>query len=90
MNVTVVVAATLAPVMDGRRKLELGLPPSATVGDLMETLLKLYPRLAQHMANERKAGRPGFSLFLTEPGPNLREGNTVLLTTAPQKKEALA
>jgi hypothetical protein len=45
MNVTVHVAPALWRVMEGRRRLELGLPPGADAAELWDTLLALYPGL---------------------------------------------
>ena len=55
MNVTVLVPRSLRTAVDGRVKLSLGLPPTADVGDLLEALFTLYPKLKQHMANDKGA-----------------------------------
>jgi hypothetical protein len=64
MNVTVVVAASLRAAFDGRSKLELGVPPGADVGDVMQTLFSLYPKLVQLIPNERRPIRQYLSLVL--------------------------
>lgn len=43
--------------MEGRRKLSLGLPPSADMGDVVQTLLTLYPKLRAHVSHDRKTQR---------------------------------
>ena len=48
----------LRNAVEGRRKLNLGLPPSADLGDLVQALLTLYPKLRAHVAHERQE-RPG-------------------------------
>ena len=53
MNVTVHVSARLRGAVEGRRKLDLGLPPSADFGDLVQALLTLYPKLRAHLTAER-------------------------------------
>jgi hypothetical protein len=58
VNVTVHVAARLRGAVEGRRKLDLGLPPSANLGDLVQALLTLYPKLRAHLTGERPE-RPG-------------------------------
>lgn len=45
MNVTVHVAPALWRVLEGRRRLELGLPHGADAAELWDTLLALYPGL---------------------------------------------
>ena len=53
MTVTVHIAARLRAAVEGRRKLDLGLPPSADFGDLVQALLTLYPKLRAHVSAER-------------------------------------
>jgi len=45
VNVTVHVAPALARAVEGRRRLELGLPAGAGPAELWDTLLALYPGL---------------------------------------------
>ena len=54
MTVTVHVPGPLRNAVEGRRKLNLGLPPSADLGDLVQALLTLYPKLRAHVAQERQ------------------------------------
>src|SRR5687768_13485632 len=68
MNVTVMVPNSLRTAVEGRRRLELGVPSSADVGDVLQTLFKLYPKLASHLPNERKPVRQHLNAFLAS-GP---------------------
>lgn len=52
LDVTVVVPPSLRPLFEGRREVTLGVPASTTVGEILETLLRLYPRLRQHFAGD--------------------------------------
>ena len=53
MNVTIMVAKSLQAACDGRQRIELGVPNSTGIGDIIQTLLSLYPKLVRHMAHER-------------------------------------
>lgn len=86
MNVTVHVAGPLRAAVEGRRKVDLGLPSSADVGDMLQALFALYPKLTQHVLNERKfkTDRDRVELRLLfdgQPGEviRLREGVRVYL-----------
>ena len=57
MNVTVLVPATLRSAVDGKHKLDLGVPAGAGVGEVLQTLLTLYPKLRAAMANETRPRR---------------------------------
>ena len=57
LDITVVVAPPLQSAFDGRSHVSLGLPASADVGELVETLLRLYPRTRSLLAGDR--GTPG-------------------------------
>ncbi|HYX91486.1 MAG TPA: hypothetical protein VE782_07990 [Myxococcaceae bacterium] len=59
MNVTVHIPTPLRNAVEGRRKLNLGLPPSADLGDLVQALLTLYPKLRAHVAQERQPRQGG-------------------------------
>lgn len=88
LNVTVVVPPTLRGAMEGRKQVQLGVPPSADVGDVLETLLRLYPKLHHHVANDRKVVASTLTLFLGEQGAldlasrrtGLREGTRLYLS----------
>jgi hypothetical protein len=98
MNVTVMVPHTLRTAVEGRRRVELGLPASADVGDLLEALFKLYPKLRQHMANEGATQAAPMSVCLPEPAVRelanrrnpLKEGQTLYLVAPPQKSASAA
>lgn len=88
MNVTIVLSASLRPLMEGRAQIELGVPLTADVGDLLQTLFTLYPRLRPLQADERLARRGQLQLFfdertsraLTQRRGALREGERLFLS----------
>ena len=57
MNVTVLVPATLRSAVDGKHKLDLGVPAGSGVGEVLQTLLTLYPKLRAAMASETRPRR---------------------------------
>lgn len=96
MNVTVMVPKSLRPSVEGKVKVNLGLPPSANVGDLLEALFTLYPKLKQHVASDKNAKANHLTLFAADSpfkdGPRwrigLREGQTLYLSAAQPKRLA--
>ena len=52
LDVTVVVPPLLRALFEGRRELRLGVPEEAGVGEVLEALLSLYPRLSQCLAGD--------------------------------------
>jgi hypothetical protein len=95
VNVTVIVPNALRSAVDGRAKVSLGLPPKANVGDLLEALFTLYPKLRSHVATEHRGGKQPkhFSLFGAEAQAQrttvgLREGQTFYLAAAHAKRLA--
>jgi hypothetical protein len=54
LDVTVVVPPPLRSLFEGRREITLGVPSTSGVGDVVEVLLSLYPRLGQHLAGDRR------------------------------------
>jgi len=68
LNVTVVVPLALRPAVEGRAQLQLGVPPTADVGDVLQTLLRLYPKLTQHVASDHKVVTSAMTLYLQEDG----------------------
>jgi hypothetical protein len=77
LNVTVHVAPGLARAVEGRRRLELGLPAGAGPAELWDTLLALYPGLRPCLPGElgaeprlvgllwhQPAGAPAAAAFL--------------------------
>jgi hypothetical protein len=57
LDITVVVAPSLRGAFEGRLVLTLGVPATASMGDVVETLLRLYPRTQSLLAGDR--GAPG-------------------------------
>jgi hypothetical protein len=62
-DVTVVIAPALRGAFEGRREVSLGVPLSAGIGDVVETLLRLYPRARKLVAAEQ-GGNGGLYLHL--------------------------
>jgi hypothetical protein len=81
VNVTVHIPVPLCDAFEGRRKLELGVPPQAYLGDVLQTLFSLYPGVWHLLAHEGPAARLQLGL-LTEPRAELRmrEGQRLFLT----------
>lgn len=57
LDITVVVAPPLRSAFEGRSLVSLGLPATADLGEVVETLLRLYPRTRGLLAGDR--GTPG-------------------------------
>lgn len=80
MNITVIIPKPLQAACEGRAKIELGVPPSSDVGEILTTLMTLYPGLKAFVANEKRplrqhfgVARAGQKVFLftsTAAGPN--------------------
>ena len=78
---------SLRAAVEGRRTLELGVPPSADLGDVVQTLMALYPKLAAHLPSDRKQNRAQLNIFLSEQASSelarhrsgLREGQVLYL-----------
>jgi hypothetical protein len=62
MNVTVVVAKPLQAACEGRARIELGVPSTADVADVLQTLLSLYPGLKAFVPSEKRPNRPSFAV----------------------------
>lgn len=94
VNVTVVIPNTLRGAVEGRKQVSLGLPSSADVGDLLQTLLKLYPKLGLHVATDRKTDRPSLCAFQGEQASlelahrrgGLKEGARIYLSAAAPRR----
>lgn len=89
LDVTVVVPPPLRALFEGRREVSLGMPATAGVGEVFETLLSLYPRMRLCFAGDRPvAGGPYLHFFLDEHaladlaagGPGLSPGRRVVLS----------
>jgi hypothetical protein len=73
VNVTVLVPATLRAAVDGKHKLDLGVPAGAGVGEVLQTLLTLYPKLRAALASDTRLRRQQLTVVV-EPRP-ARRGN---------------
>lgn len=102
LTVTVHIAEAIRPAVDGRRQVSLGVPSTASVGDILESLFKLYPRLVQHMASERRGtASQGLRLVVasaelgipdsaaTRP-ESIQQGQRLYLFAAPARKTGAA
>ena len=54
-DVNVVVAPALRAAFEGRKEINLGVPASSGVGEVLESLFKLYPRARALLVNDRRA-----------------------------------
>jgi hypothetical protein len=68
VNVTVLVPSSLKSALDGKRRVELGVPSGSGVGEVLQTLLTLYPKLSRMVATERLHGRQGLTVVFEEAG----------------------
>ncbi len=71
MNITVIIPKTLQAACEGRAKIELGVPQTSDVADIITTLMALYPGLKAFVANEKRplkqhfgVARAGAKVFL--------------------------
>jgi len=90
VNVTVLVPSTLRSAVDGKQRLDLGVPAGAGVGEVLQTLLTLYPKLRSAMASETRLRRQQLTVVF-EPRSVLhghRDGVRVWLFAAPGSAEA--
>jgi hypothetical protein len=93
MNVTVVIPPSLGMFVGGRRAVELGVPVTADLGDVLQSLFLLYPRLHALQADERFALRKQLQLVmddttfteLAKGRSGLREGKKLFLSGWPPK-----
>jgi len=95
MNIVVEIAPPLIGAVDGRRRLELGVPPNSDVGDLLDTLLKLYPKLLNHVDNDLRKGASGLNVFWANRSqgelpsrPRLKDGEKLYLCAPVLKRLA--
>ena len=82
MNVTIVIPRTLQAACEGRARIELGVPPNASVGDVVQTLMQLYPGLRAWVANEKRPLRQYFNVA--------QKGNVLYLFTSTASAPALS
>ena len=62
MDITVVIPRTLQAACEGRAKVELAVPPTSSVGDVVQTLMSLYPGLRAFVANEKRPMKQHFNV----------------------------
>ena len=77
MNVTVLVPSTLRAAVEGKHKLDLGVPAGSGVGEVVQTLLTLYPKLRGAMASETRPRRQQLTVVV-ESRPQLRGARDAL------------
>ena len=89
MNVTVLVPSTLRAAVDGKHKLDLGVRAGAGVGEVLQTLLTLYPKLRGAMASDTRPRRQQLTVVFESRPPlrGAREGVRVWLFAAPGAPE---
>jgi hypothetical protein len=96
MNIVIEIAPPLIAAVDGRRRLELGVPPNSDVADIVDTLLKLYPKLVNHVTTDRlRKSQTGMNVYWSGKNKGempvksrLLEGQTVYLCASPSKRLA--
>lgn len=64
MNVTVLVPSTLRAAVDGKHKLDLGVQAGSGVGEVLQTLLTLYPKLRSALASDTRWRRQQLSVVV--------------------------
>ena len=71
MNITVIIPRTLQAACEGRAKIDLGVPATSDLADIITTLMNLYPGLKAFVANEKRplkqhfgVARAGAKVFL--------------------------
>lgn len=74
MNITVIIPRSLQAACEGRAKIELGVPSSSDLGEIITTLMTLYPGLKAFVANEKRPLRQHFGVA--------RAGQKVFLFTS--------
>jgi hypothetical protein len=74
MNITVIIPRTLQAACEGKAKIELGVPSTSDVADIITTLMALYPGLKAFVANEKRPLKQHFGVA--------RAGGKVFLFTS--------
>ncbi len=71
MNITVIIPRTLQAACAGKAKIDLGVPATSDLADIITTLMDLYPGLRAFVANEKRplkqhfgVARAGSKIFL--------------------------
>jgi hypothetical protein len=62
MNVTVIIPRPFQSACEGRARIELGVPPSSDIADVLQTLMALYPGLKAYVANEKRPMKQHFGV----------------------------
>jgi hypothetical protein len=62
MNITVMIPRGLQAACEGRARIELGVPPTSSVGDVVQTLIALYPGLRAFVASEHRPMKQHFGI----------------------------
>ena len=62
VNITVIIPKTLQAACEGRSKIELGVPATSDLADVIQTLMSLYPGLRAFVANEKRPMRQHFAV----------------------------
>jgi hypothetical protein len=82
LDIIVVVAPPLRNAFDGRSQVSLGVPATAELGDVMESLLRLYPRTRAFLAGDH-GGTSGrymhLAMALPEQGQGLAGGHKLFI-----------
>ncbi|PZR11501.1 MAG: hypothetical protein DI536_17915 [Archangium gephyra] len=74
MNITVIIPRALQAACEGRAKIELGVPSGSDLGEIITTLMTLYPGLKAFVASEKRPLRQHFGVA--------RAGQKVFLFTS--------
>lgn len=62
MNITIIIPRALQAACEGRAKIELGVPPASDLGEIITTLMTLYPGLKAFVANEKRPLKQHFGV----------------------------
>lgn len=62
MNITIIIPRALQAACEGRAKIELGVPPTSDLGEILSTLMTLYPGLKAFVANEKRPMKQHFGV----------------------------
>ncbi len=90
MTITVHVPPPLLAAFEGRNRIDLGVPANASLGDVLQAVFSLYPRLATFMAHERSGATMELSVLLA-PGVDsfrLRDGERLFLVARQPRRLA--
>ena len=90
MTITVHVPPTLLAAFEGRNRVDLGVPANAGLGDVLQAVFALYPRLSAFMAHERSRAPMELTVLLA-PGVDsfrLRDGERLFLVARQPRRLA--